>query len=84
MKKAYSKPEIMFEDFTLSMNIASGCDVHVDGPSSGNCGYVTGGLTVFLEGVSGCSGLQIPDGMEGAYNYPCYHVPDQDNNLFNS
>ncbi|MBQ6851038.1 MAG: hypothetical protein IJN77_08380 [Oscillospiraceae bacterium] len=84
MKKIYSKPEIMFEDFTLSINIAAGCDTKVEGANSGDCGYETGGLVVFLEGVTGCTGLQIPEGAEGAFNFPCYHVPDSDTNLFNS
>ena len=26
MKKAYSKPDIVFEDFSLSTNIAAGCE----------------------------------------------------------
>ena len=39
MKKTYSKPQIMFEAFTLSTNIAAGCGVINDTHSEGGCGY---------------------------------------------
>lgn len=86
MKKTYSKPEIMFEDFTLSVNIASGCDTKVEGHSSGSCGYSTGGVIVFLETVTGClDGIALPKEMDGTHNGICYHTPTDDfANLFNS
>ena len=39
MRKAYSKPQIMFEDFTLSTNIAAGCEVKTNTPSQMQCAY---------------------------------------------
>ena len=39
MKKTYSKPQIMFEAFTLSTNIASGCGVITTLSTRGTCGY---------------------------------------------
>lgn len=39
MKKTYSKPQIMFEAFTLSTNIASGCGVITKLPGEGTCGF---------------------------------------------
>ena len=38
MKKTYSKPEIVFENFVLSTNIAANCDVIISTADSGNCG----------------------------------------------
>ena len=80
MKKTYMRPEIMFESFTLSTNIAGDCEVKTDTPSKGNCGLEAPGLgTVFLEGMTGCSwqvGEQAHDGI-------CYHT-FEGNSLFNS
>ena len=42
MKKAYKKPEIMFESFASSVNIALNCEAIVDGPNSGYCGFDRG------------------------------------------
>ena len=40
MKKLYSKPEIIFESFTLSTNIAANCELKTALPSSTEaCGY---------------------------------------------
>lgn len=81
MKKAYSKPQILFEDFTLSTNIAAGCEVRVEGHSSGTCGYkMGGGIVVFVSAETGCN-THEPD---GDLNGLCYHVPIETNNLFNS
>ena len=86
MKKTYSKPEIMFEDFTLSVNIASGCEKKVEGHSSGNCGYNTGGTVIFFDNVTGCrAGIVYPDEADGTIDGVCYHTPvDALANLFNS
>ena len=88
MKKAYSKPEIMFEDFSLSASIANGCDVRVTNQSQNTCGYElrTGG-TVFFTTVSGCYYTKDPtthnDIIDGDYGV-CYHVPTDTSDLFNS
>lgn len=84
MKKRYCKPEIMFESFTLSTNIAGDCDVKTYLPSNSTCGMDFSGLSVFLDTVTGCTDIKIEsEGGDGAYNEICYHVPYGDN-LFNS
>lgn len=86
MKKAYNKPEIMFENFTLNTSIAGdcGCDI---GPAKGSCGVeIRGGETVFVTSLGGCStGPQTVDGTgEAVYNDSiCYHTFNG-NNVFNS
>ena len=80
MKKTYIKPEILFEDFTLSTNIAAGCDTKIDTTARDQCGYEFGGMVLFLTGIAGCSDV-ITD---GTYDGFCYHNPSNLNNLFNS
>lgn len=83
MKRAYVKPQILFENFALSTNIASGCTAISDMHSSGTCGYDFSGLMVFLYGVSGCGDVEI-DANIGEFNGICYHVPIETSSLFNS
>ena len=81
MKKAYIKPEIMFEDFTLTTNIAAGCEVKTNTPTQGTCGLpMSNGGSVFVDSTTGCN---IPVG-NNAYNNTCYDVPTPDNTLFHS
>ena len=80
MKKVYSKPEIMFEDFTLNENIAGDCNIIIDNQTRDNCAYIsTGGIATFLDGISVCV-FTKPDGD----NEICYHVPLSTTDLFNS
>lgn len=85
MKKMYSKPEIMFESFAMSTNIASGCEVKTKNPVEGTlCGYKpddrwTGDAIFETAGVLGCDSTP-PTGMDAI----CYHVPDESYNLFSS
>lgn len=84
MKKKYIKPNIIFESFTLSTNIAGDCEVKTNLPSNNTCGMDFSGLHVFLDSVTGCSDIQITDeGGDGDFNQICYHVPSGEN-LFNS
>lgn len=85
MKKVYEKPEIMFESFILSTNIAAGCEIVIDNHSSGSCGYEYeggSGTTMFTValGEKICN-IPIDDDEKNTF---CYHVPIQTNNLFNS
>ena len=81
MKKVYSKPEIMFESFTMSTSIAAGCDKIVEGHSANTCGIPwEGSENIFLIGISGCKVQYEADGWGGI----CYHNPTDDTNLFNS
>jgi hypothetical protein len=87
MKKAYSKPEIMFEDFSLSTNVAAGCEMKIHNSVEGTCAYFgSGGVVVFTDKLTACvytpgeMGGTNPDEWDGF----CYHVPTDKNNLFNS
>ncbi len=81
MKKAYSKPEIMFEDFSLSVNVAAGCEEKIHNSAAGTCAYVgSGGIIVFTDTMTAC--VFTPS--DGQWDGFCYHVPTEGNNLFNS
>ena len=86
MKKTYCKPEIMFESFTLSTNIAGDCEVKIYTPNNTSCGYQPEGLSykIFISGISDCEapGNQVVN--DDANNGFCYHVPIETNTLFNS
>lgn len=89
MKKAYSKPEIVFENFSLSQNIAGDCEVKTNTPARGQCGIEFGPFVVFLDtATSQCTGdgRVLEDGGDGEYNGICYHVfsGKGEYNLFNS
>ena len=83
MKKVYCKPDIAFEDFAISTNIAGNCGEKI-GPSTGVCAYTyedefLGKMEVFVEGISNC----VTKEADGEYNGLCYHVPTG-NSMFNS
>ena len=85
MKKAYSQPDILFESFALSENIAStstACTRNNSGQYSGTCGFHWGGKIIFTHAASGCF-TKITDGSP-AYDGICYMIPTNDNRLFNS
>ena len=77
MKKAYSKPEIVFENFMSSTNIAA-CGIDTNLQTRNVCGIDFGGGTVlFTTGISHCT-------EEGANYDVCYDNPSDDNRLFGS
>lgn len=81
MTKEYVKPQIVFEEFSLSTNIAAGCEGRVDNPSKGVCAIIgTGGINMFVDTVEACD-FTPPDEKHNGF---CYHVPTEDKNLFNS
>ena len=83
MKKAYTKPAIMFEDFTLSTNIAADCEHQNVLPSLGQtgCGIDFGNLVVFVENVLCSLSVGVDD---GKYNTICYNIPAGGENIFTS
>ena len=84
MKKVYSAPNIVFENFTLCNSIALNCEVKTDTKSQGDCGYAMEGVGwVFIVGMTGC-GVGITDDMSLQFNGFCYHVPVENQSLFNS
>lgn len=83
MRKTYSKPEIVFEDFSVTANIASGCEKFANA-AYGSCGveFIPGVMNIFLEGIDGCT-LVIQDGSD-EHNKLCYYNPSPSNNVFTS
>ena len=74
MKKNYSAPDIAFESFALSVNIAS-CDVPAV-YGEGQCGYqFAPGIIIFVDTEQGC-GTLTEDGSK-EYNGICYDVPSE-------
>ena len=85
MKKKYEKPIFVFEDFSLSTTIAGDCEVKLSTPTNDTCGMDFSGLKVFLDGMGGCTDIQVDNvGGDGEFNGICYHVPSGDENLFMS
>ena len=83
MKKAYEKPQIMFESFTMSTNIAAGCRFTNVTHSSGvfGCGYKDERFDkVVFTSESGCTTVED----DGDYNGICFHTPTDTNSLFAS
>lgn len=88
MKKIYAKPEISFESFLMSTNIAGDCETpFVNNATKGVCPVLgSGGVSVFDSKV-GTACKYTPEGMGGEkdiWNGLCYHVPTEEHNLFNS
>ena len=84
MKREYAKPIVVFENFTLSTNIASGCEVKTNLHSKGGCGWIpsdrwTGG-PIFTDASTNCQVTPANSDYDGL----CYHVPTESYNLFNS
>lgn len=79
MKRQYTAPDILFEDFSLSESIAAGCEFITDNQTEGSCGYSTRNGVIFMESVSGCK-YHEPDNNDSL----CYHVPNEYANIFNS
>lgn len=81
MKKVYTKPDVVFENFSLSTNITS-CEVHANA-DRGICGCdFIPGLTLFTNTIMGCD-LSTEDGAP-EYDGICYHNPSDFNNVFKS
>ena len=79
-KRKYSKPEIFFDDFSLSTNIAAGCEfIPIDNATE--CGVPYGrGKVIFTQLMTGCIDKV---GADGEFNGICYHNPT-DYQVFNS
>ena len=86
MKRAYARPAIIYEDFSLSTSIAN-CEVKTNLPSYQSCGLTLPGVgSVFVSGNTGCrlrpTVLNPANPSDEIYNGVCYHVPYENNNLF--
>lgn len=82
MIKNYEKPQIIFEDFSLSTNIAANCDIIISNQSEGVCAYEDkrNDKFVFTTQITGCTTKED----DGDFNGICYHVPIDTKDLFNS
>ena len=83
MRKAYSKPEIFFEDFSLTTNITAGCE-YIANATENKCGYsvANSGIVVCAD-TAYCTYTQgVTD--DKSYNGVCYNNPSDSNNLFSS
>ena len=91
MKKVYTAPQILFESFTMSTNIAAGCESIVGNPTQGTCAVLgSGGVAIFNGTIGTCDftpgeifGANA-DNTDEMMNGLCYHVPTEELNLFNS
>ena len=80
MKKAYMKPEIMFESFVSSTNIAGNCKLIISGHALDMCPLeqydelLDETWYIFTGKMQACT---TNDGDDTAdyYNQICYHVP---------
>ena len=82
MKKTYSKPEIMFENFAVSSNIAAGCSI-LTNYAENECSYVYTDefdTTYNIFTISGVCTTYQQDGYAGI----CYHVAADTSSLFTS
>ena len=82
MKKTYSKPDICFEDFSLSTNIAAGCEKRPFNHTE-VCGVKWGKANILFSeslGISNCN-VNVIEG-DPKYNGLCYHNPTADQNVF--
>lgn len=86
MKKVYNAPQVFFESFAMSTNIAGNCEGIVGNPSKGSCAVEgSGGINIFDGTITAC--FFTPEGMgqeKDTWDGFCYHAPTEYNNLFNS
>ncbi len=88
MKKVYTKPEIIFENFSMSTNIAGDCEKIVGSPSKDSCGV--GGSAPFTNlfsniDLTSATACHIPgDKNYEDYDGFCYYNPSDNYELFNS
>ena len=78
MKKAYSTPEIIFENFAMSTSVAAGCEKI----ALNDKGEVQWGTLKIFTQTMDCRD-QIIEG-DDQYNKLCYHNPTDNYNVFYS
>jgi hypothetical protein len=81
MKKTYEKPDIMYENFSMSTNIAAGCEEKANyGEYICGVKWGEGAFTLFTDAIFACK-TKVVDG-SGEYDSLCYHNPTSENNVF--
>ncbi len=88
MKKAYTKPGIVFDNFELSQSIAGSCE-YISNQAYGTCGvFVEGFNETIFTSTTNCNRTPAneADKTPGNINYNgvCYDVPAPDSNVFSS
>ena len=78
MKRTYVKPEMYFENFELSANIATGCERSI-GHAVGMCWKGVEGFKDFKIFIESSNCETTPD----KYGL-CYHTPTDADNIFTS
>ena len=81
MRKAYTKPNIVFDSFNIDMNIAA-CAKAIGEHGQGSCAANVSGFMVFTSDISGCTFTQA-DGDDNVFHL-CYYVSSADQTLFGS
>ncbi len=94
MKKKYIKPEILFEDFTLSTSVAScATESMIKVMADNTCGFYDEYLKVVVvtDNTGGCATVdsKYKDSYRvaktpGENDGVCYHVPIEAYNMWNS
>ena len=80
MKKAYEKPQIVFDSFELSQSIAAGCE-YLSNATRGDCAVKPGPDIPSIFSQSGiCESVPAP----GYEDQLCYDVPNDWENVFSS
>ncbi len=81
MKKSYVKPQVLFEDFQLSANIAAGCGYRINHADTINtlCTYDMTDEKVFNTILAGGCTTTPPED-----DSICYHNPTSQTKLFTS
>ena len=82
MKRKYTKPDIVFESFSMSTSIAAGCEKRVNFAQE-VCAVPTSTpfVNVFVETYGSlCDTYPSNDQYDGF----CYHIPIESSNFFNS
>lgn len=81
LKKAYTKPELYFENFSLMNSIANTCDTQLNSAELGVCGYEDAFGIVFNTGVTNTSCT-----VNGASNGggQCTELPQNGWNIYGS
>lgn len=82
MKKAYTKPVLIVERFTLSQTIAHNCGKNLDFSmatlaNKKDCGWNIGGIEVFMDTTICDVYVEEIDGV-------CHNAPEGGYNVFNS
>lgn len=88
MKKQYSKPGIIIEDFAIAQSIAASCGAshnsNLGAPmqwSKTTCGWDAGGAIIWTTNNDGC-GIKLKEDAQGFG--VCYNNPGNGVNIFSS